>query len=303
MSDVSVCICTYKRPHGLHRLLGSLAQLDPTSPPREIIVVDNDAAGSAEPVIQRARAAGLDVRYEVEPRRGIAHARNRSVAPAQGEFVAFIDDDEEADPLWLAALHGEVIRRGADGGIGPVIPVFPPHAPRWLADGGFYDRPRPATGTVLRYHSCRTGNALVRRRLMAALPGPFDERFGLTGGEDTYFFGGLVTAGAIMIAVDHAIVREHLSANRARARWILWRRFILGASSVRSYGTVVRGEPREPWPQALRKAVRLGISGLVRLPASRVEGMRHLVESARHAGRVASHSGITFRPYSRDSWR
>lgn len=305
MSDVSICICTFRRPHGLRRLLTSIARLDRASPPHEVIVVDNDAARGGEAVVAEARAAGLDVRYLVEPQRGIARARNRSVAPAGGEFVAFIDDDEEADPLWLARLHAEVQRLGADGGIGPVLPAFAAGTPAWMIDGGFFERPRPPTGKVLTSRQCRTGNALVRRSLLAALPGPFEERLALTGGEDTFMFHSLFANGCRMVAVDDAIVHEHLSANRTTIRWLLWRRFNIGVGMARFYTTTVPAESQERWQRsrALGNALRLGVSGVMLLPASRTDGMTRLMLAARYAGRFAFHSGMSFDPYARDSWR
>lgn len=306
MSDVSICICTFRRPAGLRRLLASLARLDAATPPREIIVVDNDAAASGEPSVRAARAEGLEVHYVVEPQRGIARARNRSVAPARGEFVAFIDDDEEADPLWLARLYDGVTGRGADGGIGPVLPVFPPCTPAWLIDGGFFDRPRPPTGTVLMNRQCRTGNALVRRNLLAALPGPFEERLALTGGEDTFLFHRLVAVdGRRIVAVDDAIVREHLSPARVRVRWLLWRRFVVGVSGARLYTSTVPIDQREPWQRvrALRGAIRLGVEGMVLLPASRTDAVHRLMLAASQVGRFAFYSGLSVQPYGHDSWR
>jgi succinoglycan biosynthesis protein ExoM len=140
MIDVSICICTFRRPGPLLRLLRSLARLDPASPSYEIIVVDNDAERSGEPAIHEARAEGIRLQYLVEPQRGIARARNRSVEPAQGTYVAFIDDDEEADPQWLMNLHAGVVEHGAAGGVGPVVPRFHDQTPRWCIEGGFFER-------------------------------------------------------------------------------------------------------------------------------------------------------------------
>ena len=72
----------------------------------EILVVDNDAQGSArEPIATLARAeSDPPIRYIAEPRPGISHARNAGVAAAAGEFIPFLDDDEIASPHWLASF-------------------------------------------------------------------------------------------------------------------------------------------------------------------------------------------------------
>ncbi len=304
MIDVSICICTFRRPDSLLRLLRSLARLDPASPRHEIIVVDNDVNRTGEVAVRQARAEGQPLHYLVEPERGIARARNRSVEPAQGAFVAFIDDDEEADPRWLIELHGALVRHGADAGVGPVVPRFREDAPRWLVDGGFFDRPRFPTGTPLERRGMRTGNALVRRTILTAMAGPFDERFALSGGEDTDLFMRLLANGGRVIAVDTAIVWEHVPANRATMNWILRRRFLGGLGSARAYAesmpNVRRGEQFVRW---LTSGLAWGVAGLVVFPASRARGLDRLALAARNLGRVAYYSGLSYDAYARDSWR
>jgi succinoglycan biosynthesis protein ExoM len=302
--DVSICICTFRRPHGLLRLLRSLGRLDPASPRHEIIVADNDAERSGEAAVRQARAEGLEVQYLVEPVRGIARARNCSVAPARGTFVAFIDDDEEADPQWLVHHVAEQARHGADGSVGPVLPRFHDQAPRWLIDGQFFERPRSPTGTVLDRRGFRTGNAVILRRHLMALRGPFDERYALSGGEDTDMFMRLVANGCRIIAVDTAIVWEHLPPNRTKMSWLLRRRFLVGMASARIQTTAESGVRQERervrW---LASGIGVGVTGLLLFPASRVRGLTRLILAASYLGRFAFHSGYTYHPYSQDSWR
>jgi succinoglycan biosynthesis protein ExoM len=302
--DVSVCVSTFRRPSGILRLLRSLGRLDPAGPRHEVIVVDNDAAATAAPAIRQARAEGLRVQYLVEPVRGIARARNRSVERATGEHVAFIDDDEEADPRWLVHLWGEVVRHGATGGVGPVLPRFAEGAPRWLIDGRFFERPRPPTGTVLRVHDTRTGNALVRRGALRGLPGPFDERFDLTGGEDGDLFARLIAAGARFIAVDSAIVHEHLTPGRTTVRWLVRRRFRdgMGAARLDAAGAP-GGDRRGRSLRPLVTGVGWGVYGALLFPLSRRRGLWRLSLAARRLGRAAFLHGLDYRPYRGDAWR
>ena len=119
--DISVCVATYRRPAGLARLLESLQrQKLPDGVSVEIWVVDNDPDSPA--------IAPPGVGWLREPRRNIAHARNRALLEARGEWLAFIDDDETADEDWLSAYwtraqQGEPDGGDADGFFGPVIPV------------------------------------------------------------------------------------------------------------------------------------------------------------------------------------
>jgi succinoglycan biosynthesis protein ExoM len=302
--QVSVCICTFRRPVGLERLLRSLRHLDPASPSHEIIVVDNDAAATAEPVVTHARENGLDVLYIAEPKQGIARARNRSIEAARGEYVAFIDDDEEADPRWLRCLWEEVVHRGATAGVGPVLPQFSERAPRWLIDSGVFERRRLATGTVLHATDTRAGNALIERRALEALSGPFDQRFDFTGGEDGEFFARLIDSGARVVAVDNAIVYEHLTSRRTTLRW-LWQRRL--RTSIDAARLLDRGTPAN-WRRLrslrwLARALVCASASVISFPISRNDGFYFMLVAAERLAQFMYLNGLSVRPYRRNSWR
>ena len=116
MDRISVVTPTYNRPAPLERALASLmAQrgLQDLSP--ELIVVDNSADANARELVARlAEKSPFPLHYVSEPRPGVANARNAGAAAAQGRWIAFLDDDEEADPDWLAALARVARERKAD---------------------------------------------------------------------------------------------------------------------------------------------------------------------------------------------
>ena len=105
MQHVSVCICTYKRPELLKRLLDELADQERSELfIFSIVVVDNDHSESARRVVEDfTKAWPIQVTYCVEPRQNIALARNKAVENATGDFIAFIDDDEFPTKRWLLA--------------------------------------------------------------------------------------------------------------------------------------------------------------------------------------------------------
>ena len=105
---ISVCVCTYKRPELLKRLLEQLAKQETGGVfSFSIVAVDNDRQRSAETVVSEvADSTMVRVRYVVEPRQGIARARNKAVANADGDYLAFIDDDEFlSSSTWLLAVQ------------------------------------------------------------------------------------------------------------------------------------------------------------------------------------------------------
>lgn len=95
----SVVICTRDRAADLARCLASLPQQ--TRPPDQVVVVDNASADGGR-TREVALAAGVD--YVREDRPGLDIARNRGVAAATGDIVAFTDDDVRLHPRWLERI-------------------------------------------------------------------------------------------------------------------------------------------------------------------------------------------------------
>src|SRR6266446_4424641 len=197
---ITVCICTYRRPLLLQRLLEALQdQRTNGSFNFSVVVADNDAGESArENVASLAAKLAFKVVYCVEPRQNIALVRNKALENAQGNFIAFIDDDEFPAEDWLARLYTACDRPGVAGVLGPVKPHFEDEPPRWIIKGRFCDRPEHATGTVLHWWQARTGNVLFRREILKDVGQPFLAEFG-TGGEDQDFYRRMMELGNVFI--------------------------------------------------------------------------------------------------------
>lgn len=224
--DISVCIATYKRPTLLMNLLESIAnQQVPKDLSFEIVVVDNDRDGSARDGVSAfaARHPHLAVGYAIEGEKNISLARNKSVQMAKGQYIAFIDDDEYAAPLWLKHLRECLLKFNADAVFGPVMPDFPDNSPAWLKKGNFYTKPVKADGATVQ--EGRTSNTLVKRHWLQAESPPFNPAFGLTGGGDYDFFQRIQAQGARLHASKHAIVFERILAERLTLTWLLARAF------------------------------------------------------------------------------
>jgi GT2 family glycosyltransferase len=100
---VSVVVCTRDRPDSVITALVGLTGL--RYPSFEIVVVDNAPTSSATREAVLAQFGGDSrVRYVCESRPGLSRARNRGVAEAAAEIVAFTDDDVRVDPWWLDGI-------------------------------------------------------------------------------------------------------------------------------------------------------------------------------------------------------
>lgn len=111
---ISVVIPHLNQPAALARCLASLAAQDLPAHLFEIIVVDNGSALDVSPTIARFDP----VRLLREPAPGPGLARNRGVADARGEILAFIDADCRADPHWLSSALAGIDAAGGSGVVG-----------------------------------------------------------------------------------------------------------------------------------------------------------------------------------------
>ena len=213
---VSVCICTYRRPELLARLLHAIG--DQKRDPRfslDVVVVDNDERRSAESVVRGfGNRSDLEAIYDIEPQRNISLARNRAIRHASGNLVAFLDDDECPVQDWLVRLYDTWRTSGADGVLAPVVPEYPADAPTWLTTGRFFDRRRLQTGAPISARDGRTGNVLLRRSILTDAEGWFDPAFGRSGGEDSDFFRRQFAAGRVFVWCDEAVAHETVPPER-----------------------------------------------------------------------------------------
>jgi succinoglycan biosynthesis protein ExoM len=221
--NITLCIATYRRPDRLGELLRDLTLQQ--RPPDEIVVVDNDALGSARAVVERQRQLGSPclIHYAIQPIPNISATRNRSVELAHGDWLGFIDDDERAPSAWLRELVQSAHRAGTDVVLGPVVPLVPRWAPAWIRRGRFYDWARMATHQVVPLNKLRFGNVLLRAELLQAADSRFDTDFGLTGGEDGDLLTRLVQKGACVHWCDEAVVFEPVEHARLSLRWLMLR--------------------------------------------------------------------------------
>src|SRR3712207_9429193 len=70
---------------------------------------------STRRVVQAVAEADPRFRYVREPRPGLSCARNRGLAEARGEVLAYTDDDVAVDPDWVQGLLRGFQRRPATG--------------------------------------------------------------------------------------------------------------------------------------------------------------------------------------------
>ncbi|HEX5412879.1 MAG TPA: glycosyltransferase family 2 protein [Terriglobia bacterium] len=284
---ICVCICTYKRPQLLRRLLESLnSQITDGLFTYSIVVVDNDKQRSAEAEVSGfAARSPIRISFCAEPEQNIPMARNRAVANASGDYVAFIDDDEFAAEDWLLNLLRACHQYHVAGVVGPVNRYFDEQPPKWIEKGQFWQRPSYATGLMIAGTQGRVNNALLRKGVFAGQPEPFRREF--RAGEDKDFFTRMVEAGHSFVWCREAVVYEIVPPTR-------WKRsFILKRSLLQ--GSLNRLQQNFGMSELAKSLIALPAYAVL-LPFAALAGhhrfMSLMVKLAWHAGHVLSFMGI-----------
>ena len=234
----SVIVCAYsnERLPQLNKTIASLQKQ--TYPPSEIVlIVDHNPGLQAE----LERTTGESVRVAANSGdRGLASARNTGIAIAQGELVAFIDDDAAADDGWLEKLVAcyedpDVIAAG--GRIEPVWeggkkPAWMPEEFLWVIGCTYRGM---AEGSIRNMIGC---NMSFRASVFAEV-GPFKPDIGRLGNqplgcEETEICIRALERwpGKKIMYAPQALVHHHASLSRQTVRYFARRCYFEGVSKV-----------------------------------------------------------------------
>lgn len=280
---VDVCVCTFRRPSVVETLRSVAAQDLPPRSAVRVIVADNDDTPSARAAVEEAcRALGLDFLYVHAPSRNISVARNACLDAASASLVAFLDDDETADPGWLRAMLAAIDAPGVDVVFGPVLAVYGPGAPAWARQADFHStRPVIRDGRIETGYS---GNVVLRRD--AVKGHRFDLALGRTLGEDTEFFHRLRADGATLGFCPDGLAFEPVLDGRARLAWLLRRSYLSGRAHGRIVAERSSGRLALPAALALTKALYCAAAAAATL-VSPSKWRRSLVRGTLHLGIMA----------------
>lgn len=285
---ISVCICTYRRPELLKRLLNAVGQQESKGLfTYSVVIADNDFRQSAKQTVSEfSYTSSLPIIYCVESEQNIAMARNKALENSSGDFIAFIDDDEIPEEDWLFNLFNACNEYNVDGVLGPVLPSFEYNPPKWVIKGEFFKRPSYNTGYKMNWPETRTGNVLFRREILNGIDCAFRSKFG-TGSEDVDFFRRMMTNGKVFIWCQTAVVYEIIPPARCNRSYQIRLALLRGGNSIKH---------REALAKNLLRSIIAIPAYCLFLPFLIASGdhyfMKYLIKLFDHAGRLLALIGI-----------
>ena len=295
---VAICVCTYKRPPILGRLLERLELVvrDADELAEVVIAIaDDDPAGSAAEVARSfAPRFPLGLHHVVSASGNIAIARNRvlELGLEHGDWLAITDDDCMPDEDWLRQLL--VVQRAhqADAVSGCCVDEPPPDAPSWLSSEPFLDDfSTGSDGMPIEMGALK--NTLVSADFLRRTGIRFDVEFGRSGCEDAMFFYTTHEAGLDLRYAADAVVREKVPPERATLSYQLRRRLWYGnteAQTAIASGRTTRGRMAA---SGVKKAVAGAIRPVVRAVRREPPQLRFaLSEVLQGVGRVLGSGGV-----------
>lgn len=218
MIRLSLIIATYNRAEQLMVTLDSVARQTLSADRWECIVVDNNSKDDTRQRVEAfaAEHPQLNIVYHLEQNQGLSYARNAGIAKAQGDIIAFVDDDERIVPEFVEA-YVELFDSKADAmsAGGKIIAEYPTGRPEWMSRYTEQPIANPMDfGSEVKLFPKRRipggGNMAMRRSVFEEV-GVFNTNLGRTGGrliggEESELFERMAERGMACYYVPRAVM-------------------------------------------------------------------------------------------------
>lgn len=218
MIRLSLIIATYNRAEQLMVTLDSVARQTLSADRWECIVVDNNSKDDTRQRVEAfaAEHPQLNMVYHLERNQGLSHARNAGIAKAQGDIIAFVDDDERIVPEFVEA-YVELFDSKADAmsAGGKIVAEYPTGRPEWMSRYTEQPIANPMDfGSEVKLFPKRRipggGNMAMRRSVFEEV-GVFNTNLGRTGGrliggEESDLFERMAERGMACYYVPRAVM-------------------------------------------------------------------------------------------------
>jgi glycosyltransferase involved in cell wall biosynthesis len=264
---ITVCICTHDRPGYVRDCLEGLRRQTVGDEQFDILVVDSTSTGEVPTELARLVSDLRNARLLRVGEPGVSMARNAGAWEADGDYIAYIDDDAIPAPDWIERILEAIGETDPPPALigGRILPHWEAPLPSWwppslrgalsiieLEGQGEYRSASLPPG-----FEPYGANMVVHALPLLAIGGFGRQsgRFGtaLLSDEEVQLAWRLQDAGHSARYDSRIVVRHQIQAARLTPAWLLSRLYWQGVSTVRTRRLL--GRPGAVWQELPRRLV------------------------------------------------
>ena len=239
---ISAVICTYNR---VERLVLALDALHSQTLPWErfeIVVIDNASTDTTRRVCDEYQQRLPHLVYHYEPVQGLSTARNTGLRVAQGDYIAYLDDDAIPCANWLEDILDafRTVEPQPEVVGGPIYPIWETEPPGWMhyyVQGYFTILDHGSKASWFPADEYPYGANMIYRRDVLRKYRGFSEALGRDGksllsDEERLLNLTIEADGGKFYYLPSASVQHWIPKERISRRWLLKRCYWQGRSGA-----------------------------------------------------------------------
>lgn len=226
---LTIIICSRNRADEITGCLPGVIEQTRQFSDVEVLVVDNGSTDNTKEVVARFAADFPALRYVFEPTPGLCQARNRGRGEADGEILAYIDDDAVLKTNWIKNVRQHFIEKKSDCLAGKVTAELEGDAPFPIDDTmlWFFTATKfGEQGKFIKYPEHPVGCNMAFRAEVFDRAGGFDTNLKLYGDETDFFRRAgekdFTTFYDPNVTVAQFIPNERLTIEELRHKSYIW---------------------------------------------------------------------------------
>jgi glucosyl-dolichyl phosphate glucuronosyltransferase len=133
---ITVVVPSYNGENYIAKCLESLISQTHSTHDYEVIIINNNSTDNTVEIVEKFIKNYPHMKLINEPHQGISFVRNRGYIEAQGDYVAYIDDDCVADINWIKIIHQSIYDVTPQPLVigGKILPYYNTIPPKWFSN-------------------------------------------------------------------------------------------------------------------------------------------------------------------------
>lgn len=136
MIKYSIIICSYNRFKLLSETIESVIEVLKNREDYEVLIIDNNSPDETSS-LKDIYSNNKKVKYVLESRQGLSHARNRGIDESEGKILIFLDDDVELEPNYFQ-ICDEIFSDDLVSIVGGKVLPYKVDIPSWLPNKYYF---------------------------------------------------------------------------------------------------------------------------------------------------------------------